>query len=238
MTQFVVYRHATTSGRIFYIGKGTEKRARDLAPSRRTRWHLNLVRKYRDELVIEVHPCGSEAEAFDLERRWIAEARAQGHRLANLTDGGEGAAGRIKSAFEVERIREAVRRSWDKRGRKPKIKTPLPVRPLTCACGVVFTATNPRAASCSKACDQRRRRNAEKRPTVRAYANNKTGRTGIYQWSNGRWHASIGICGRTLYLGTFDTKAQAADARQAAELKYAEQWRGGKGARGPRTPNP
>ncbi len=38
--------------------------------------------------------------------------------------------------------------------------------------------------------------------------------------ARGRWRAEIGAAGRTIYLGTFESPAEAIAARQAAELEH------------------
>lgn len=91
-TGFYVYTHARPDGSVFYVGKGRGRRARDFSPSRRTLHHRNIVEKYGlDAILVIVIPCETEQEAFDLERETIAECRAKGVKLINLTDGGEGA---------------------------------------------------------------------------------------------------------------------------------------------------
>lgn len=53
------------------------------------------------------------------------------------------------------------------------------------------------------------------------YANNKTGRKGIY-WRerDQQWSASISVEGKQMHLGQFDRKEDAIFARQTAEQKY------------------
>lgn len=93
--QFYVYTHARPDGSVFYVGKGSRRRAWDFSPSRRPVHHLNIVKKYgRDAISIQVIPCDSEEAAFALERQMIADLRAAEVALINRTDGGEGAAGR------------------------------------------------------------------------------------------------------------------------------------------------
>ena len=102
MNDLYVYTHARPYGAVFYVGKGSGRRAWDLAPTRRKRWHMNIVLKHgRENIVIKTIPVGTEQLAFELERLLIAEYRASGARLANLTDGGEGCAGRRMSAKQV-----------------------------------------------------------------------------------------------------------------------------------------
>lgn len=100
--QFFVYVHKKPDGTPFYVGKGLLRRAYDFAPSRRTAWHKNIVAKYgRDAIMVEAIACLSEQEAFDVERRRIAEIRASGIDLVNLTDGGEGASGHVSNERQL-----------------------------------------------------------------------------------------------------------------------------------------
>jgi hypothetical protein len=93
-----VYIHRRPDGEAFYIGKGMGRRAWDFSPRRRTAHHRHIMEKYgRENITVQIIPCMSEAEAHALERVHIAIARARGDRLCNLTDGGEGVAGREMS---------------------------------------------------------------------------------------------------------------------------------------------
>jgi len=90
-----VYIHRRPDGEAFYIGKGMGRRAWDFSPRRRTAHHRSIMLKYgRENVIVEIIPATSEAEAHALERVHIAIARARGDRLCNLTDGGEGRSGR------------------------------------------------------------------------------------------------------------------------------------------------
>lgn len=92
--KFYVYLHKTPDGRVFYVGKGSKKRAFELSPSRRNKYHNNIVKKYgKDKIEIQLIPCAYETEAWMLERALIV-AHGQDSKLANFTNGGEGAAGR------------------------------------------------------------------------------------------------------------------------------------------------
>lgn len=92
--EWCVYLHSRPDGEVFYVGKGRRRRAHDFAPSRRTLHHANIVKKHgRANIGIKVIPCTSEIEANMLERAHISMWRANGARLANLTDGGEGTSG-------------------------------------------------------------------------------------------------------------------------------------------------
>lgn len=50
---------------------------------------------------------------------------------------------------------------------------------------------------------------------------NTSGVTGVYWWKAGQvWRAQIGVEGKRLYLGAFETKELAIEARKEAEAKY------------------
>lgn len=109
MKPFGAYVHARPDGRIFYIGKGKEYRARSLDPHQRNAHHGNIVRKYgKDNISIGFIPCSSEALAFELEKGLIKCTKRMGLQLTNRTDGGDGATGHRHDAATIERIREAA----------------------------------------------------------------------------------------------------------------------------------
>lgn len=111
---FYVYTHARPDGSVFYVGKGRGRRAWDFSPTRRTAHHRNIVEKYGLLAIrVEVYPAASEDDAFAEERRLIAELKASGIALINLTDGGEGVSGRLmtdasRAALERGRGRSRV----------------------------------------------------------------------------------------------------------------------------------
>lgn len=92
---FYVYLYKRPDGSVFYVGKGTKRRAMSVSPSRRNLKFLNILNKYGTQNVtVELIPCESEQAAFELEVRTIREQREAGADLANFTDGGEGCANR------------------------------------------------------------------------------------------------------------------------------------------------
>lgn len=115
-----VYTHRkATTGCIFYVGKGTAERAWDRYG--RSLYWRNIVAKHG--VVVQIECDGLfEFEAHAREREMIATLKAQGIRLANLTDGGEGGLnpsaetrakignahrGKKKSAEHIEKIRQS-----------------------------------------------------------------------------------------------------------------------------------
>ena len=90
---YYVYLHRRMSdGRIFYVGKGSDKRAKDTL-------HRNIVWKNifaKHGRSIEFCQVGMvENDAHLLEMWLIAKLRHEGVFLANMTDGGEGLSGMI-----------------------------------------------------------------------------------------------------------------------------------------------
>ena len=90
-TVFYTYLHCKPDGTPFYVGKGKENRAREFSRDSRNKWHKNIVSKYgKENILVHVFPCDSEAQAFANEVQQIAQLRREGCELCNLTDGGEG----------------------------------------------------------------------------------------------------------------------------------------------------
>lgn len=182
MKQFCVYIHRRPDGEPFYIGKGLISRAYDFAPSRRTEWHKNVVKKYgRENIIVDVIPCLYEKEAFELEKAHIKIARDNGSRLVNLTNGGEGASGHVLTDKQREGL--AKGRVVGKRGTKgprPHLEKWIKSeagqehlkrlaeigkkaihreRIVECIeCGKSFVTRSAKAKCCSRLCEQRNRR--------------------------------------------------------------------------------
>ena len=91
---FYTYGHYTESGRLFYIGKGVNRRMCDRS-NRNTHWR-NTAAKHG--LKVEVFANWStEKEALDHEVFLISCFRSLGFKLCNQTDGGEGFSGGVVS---------------------------------------------------------------------------------------------------------------------------------------------
>jgi hypothetical protein len=184
--KFCVYIHKRPNGEPFYIGKGLLSRAFDFAPSRRTEWHKNIVSKYgRENIIVQVIPCMYEKEAFELEKAHINIARLAGHKLANLTDGGEGVAGRVMT--EAQKVALEKGRRIGKKGTKvprPQLEKWIrseagkahlkklseigraalhKEREQVCIqCNTTFLTKSSKAKCCSRLCEQRHRRARQK----------------------------------------------------------------------------
>lgn len=88
---FCTYAHYTPQGRLFYIGKGSEKRAHSKA-GRNDYWK-KVVAKYGEPDVEVLANWGTETEAFSHEILLINCFKELGHKLCNLSNGGEGPSG-------------------------------------------------------------------------------------------------------------------------------------------------
>ena len=99
--RYYVYEHRrATNGGVFYVGKGTGRRF--FATYGRSRYWNGVVKKY-GLVAIKVAEGLTEAEAFAEEMRRIAFYGRE--NLCNLSDGGEGNAGKTISAKQREMIR-------------------------------------------------------------------------------------------------------------------------------------
>lgn len=95
---FYVYEHIRAdTGEVFYVGKGKGRRAHAKNPCHRSKWWARIAAKSGGVEVAFFAKELTEAEAFEIERRRIAELRGQGVILCNLTDGGDGASGHKRS---------------------------------------------------------------------------------------------------------------------------------------------
>jgi hypothetical protein len=98
---FHAYLHARPDAEdasgVFYVGKGKGlKRARTITG--RNKYHAAIVEKHgRENILIGRMFCSSEQTAFDLEVGLIKCLKRMSVRLANMTDGGEGASGNVGS---------------------------------------------------------------------------------------------------------------------------------------------
>lgn len=94
--KFYTYAHIRNdTGLIFYIGKGSGRRAWK-TDSRSKHWH-NIVDKHGHRVEILARWC-AEADAFAHERLLIDVFKSLGHQLINLTNGGEGSSGLARGA--------------------------------------------------------------------------------------------------------------------------------------------
>lgn len=115
---YLIYSHTRNdNNKIFYIGKGNQKRPYDIY--NRNKYWRNVVNKHGFTVqIIAEHE--KEEDAYKHEKELIAYYRSIGSPLVNLTDGGEGASGMPKSEETKAKISKA------NKGRlNPKIKGDL-----------------------------------------------------------------------------------------------------------------
>lgn len=186
---FYVYTHARPDGRVFYIGKGCDRRAYDFSPSRRTLHHRNIMEKYgRENITVTIIPAPDEATASLMEIRYIADAKANGLVLVNITNGGEGASGHIaneaqQAALAKGRgsnralsdeakaaILEGLARGRSKISYETQLKNiraaidapRIPKLKVCVECGKSWFTKSGKAQCCSRKCEQTRRRRKDK----------------------------------------------------------------------------
>ena len=111
---FYTYSHATPEGRLFYIGKGSGRRA--YAFYQRSSYWNNIVSKYGTPTVKIISEWGTEQEALHHEIALIKCHREQGLVLCNLTDGGEGTSGYKATPEQIEnnRVTHLGQIPWNK----------------------------------------------------------------------------------------------------------------------------
>ncbi len=118
--KFCVYLHSRPDGSVFYVGKGKRSRAYEFSPSRRSRFHSNIVSKYgRGNIGVRVMPVMCELEATLLEVTHIKMWRAKGQADANFTDGGEGVSGRKPSEKALAAL-DRGRKKWSEKKFTPE----------------------------------------------------------------------------------------------------------------------
>lgn len=110
MKIFGAYVHARPDCSIFYVGKGTEKRAHNL---KRNGHHGNVVRKHGAEnILVGFIPCSSEAISLELEIGLIKCLHRSGVSLTNKTVGGEGVSGLQHTAESRAKMSLLSRQKW------------------------------------------------------------------------------------------------------------------------------
>lgn len=97
---YYVYIHVGLDGDPSQRKTGRGRRCRNL--NDRSAFHKSVVAKHGIEVL--VFPRESDQEAIADEVRWIKVLRAAGHRLVNLTDGGDGTSGRTHSEITKAKI--------------------------------------------------------------------------------------------------------------------------------------
>jgi hypothetical protein len=132
--KFYVYVHCRPDGTPFYVGKGQGKRAYEWVNGR-NKHHRHITAKYGSANIgIHLFPCLTETEAFADEIARIAQLRADGYKLANLTDGGEGPSGAVQSPETIAKKVAALiggKRTDEQRARMSQAMAGIKRKPLT-----------------------------------------------------------------------------------------------------------
>lgn len=106
--RFYVYIHSRPDGTPFYVGKGSMYRAFRVKHSRNECHRAVVSECGPDNVRVSLIECETDEEARETEKRLIAEYR-QSYALANLSTGGQGAAG-YKHTPEARQNMSASRR--------------------------------------------------------------------------------------------------------------------------------
>jgi hypothetical protein len=115
---FLVYQHLRKdTGAIFYVGKGTPKRA--VSSVGRNKHWKSIVKKSDGFSVEIVFNNLSEDDAFRLEAELILAYRSSGLKLANVADGGGGCSGYKHSDEMKAYLAEKSKGNKSRTGMKP-----------------------------------------------------------------------------------------------------------------------
>ena len=101
---FYTYAHYTPAGNLFYIGKGSGVRSHE-SRGRNIYWR-RVVAKYGKPDVQILADWSTEEEAFSHENLLIKCFKDLGHKLCNLSDGGEGPSGARHSDERKKQVSE------------------------------------------------------------------------------------------------------------------------------------
>jgi hypothetical protein len=139
---FYVYEHLRADTlEVFYVGKGKGKRARCASRHHRSEWWQRVAAKAGGFEVHFVAVGLREEDAFALEVERIAELRRAGVPICNLTNGGDGTSGWIKSPEWRRKIGDAHR------GKVISAETRAKISASVKACGFVHSEEQRRRIS-------------------------------------------------------------------------------------------
>lgn len=104
---FYAYIHCKPDGTPFYVGKGNETRVKRIERQHNPH-HRNTINKYgKDNILVGKFECSTEDISFDLERGLIKRLRKMGVSIVNLTEGGDGASGAVRSIESRAKMSQA-----------------------------------------------------------------------------------------------------------------------------------
>jgi hypothetical protein len=104
--QFLTYAHCKPDGSIFYIGKGSSRRAH--SKSGRNVFWKRTVEKHGGFSVMTLAKWSTEQEAFDHEIFLIDTFRRIGFQLANIAEGGMGSTGFRHTEAHKKHLRKTM----------------------------------------------------------------------------------------------------------------------------------
>ncbi len=108
-TKYYVYAHYRKSdNKVFYVGKGHGRRYKRVGKTQRSNLWSKIAKKHGYYHKIWAENL-TEQQAFDMEKEWIAlygRINIKTGFLANLTEGGEGASGRIATEEQIKAQKE------------------------------------------------------------------------------------------------------------------------------------
>lgn len=105
---YYAYVHCRPDNSVFYVGKGSARRAKTLKSNgKRNKYHQRVVSKYGvNNIAVGMIECSSEAVAFELEIGLIKCLKRMGVKLTNMTEGGEGQSGVVQTKEWVKKRSE------------------------------------------------------------------------------------------------------------------------------------
>lgn len=157
-----VYLHRERdTGRVFYVGLGSARRAFETQPSKRSQFWRRVFDAHG--LAVEILAWWPDrASASEHERFLVGCFRDMGCRLVNLTDGGDGGRPGYRCTPEQKEELARIRREWWTPERRAKMSAAQKARPMTPerreqlransakAAGVPWTAERRAAASAER----------------------------------------------------------------------------------------
>jgi hypothetical protein len=110
---YCVYEHwRLDENEVFYVGKGSENRAKNCSRPHNPHYQriVEKLASWGVSVLVHIALDGlTEEEAFAFETALIKHRRAEGHRLVNMTDGGEGTSGYVFTLEHSARLSVALK---------------------------------------------------------------------------------------------------------------------------------
>jgi hypothetical protein len=110
--RYFIYIHCRPNGEPFYVGNSCTRNR--IFWLKRNKHYNNVVAKYgKENILIYLRPCGSKKQAVEHEIWMIAYGRAQGWKLTNMTNGGEGITDLPRSEEIKKKISKKIKLLWE-----------------------------------------------------------------------------------------------------------------------------